>query len=36
VKVDLVSPAFPEPYLNLPERRITVVDLALTRAPWEE
>lgn len=36
LKLDLVTPAFSESYLDLPERRATVVDLRLSRAPWEE
>ncbi|MBD1874505.1 hypothetical protein H6F75_13515 [Nodosilinea sp. FACHB-131] len=36
LRLDLVTPEFPEPYLDLPERRHTVVDITFVKAPWEE
>ncbi|MEB3359851.1 MAG: hypothetical protein VKK04_24205 [Synechococcales bacterium] len=36
LRLDLVEHAFPEPYLNRPEQRITVIDITANRAPWEE
>lgn len=36
LRLELVKPAFPEPYLQLPEERHRVLDLLLDRAPWEE
>lgn len=36
LRLDLVRRAFPEPFLQLPEERQTVIDLRLDRAPWEE
>lgn len=36
LQLDLVTPEFPEPYLDLTEQRMTVVDLTFVKAPWEE
>jgi hypothetical protein len=36
LQLDLVRPAVSEPYLASPEDRLTVVDIPLTKAPWEE
>jgi hypothetical protein len=36
VQLDLRRRAFPEPYLKIPEERRMVVDVLLSRAPWEE
>lgn len=36
LRLELARPAFPEPYLQLPEERHRVLDQLLDRAPWEE
>ncbi len=36
LRLDLVRPAFPEPFLKLPEERDTVLDVLFDRASWEE
>jgi hypothetical protein len=36
LRLDLVRRAFPEPFLQLPEERYTILDQRLDRAPWKE
>lgn len=37
IKLDLVERGFPElPFLNAAERRVTLIELPLAHAPWEE